>query len=207
MLASCYILFSKISGQEDIIIGIPTNGRRYADLDKIVGMFVNTIALRCFPEQAKILSVFLDEVKHNLIGALENQDYQFDELVQRLNLSRTDCKNPLFEVMFQMQESTRTRFSLPEIELNVIDINLTSEFKMTFSITEYNEKLVVKLIYRKDLFSREVVQQLLAHFDGILADICIHTDIPLENVGMNALGQSKAGNQTFDIQFNLDWSS
>lgn len=204
MLASCYVVLSKISGQEDIVIGIPTNGRRYADLDKIVGMFVNTIALRGFPEQSKSLSAFLNEVKSNLIRALENQDYQFDVLVQKLNLSKTDRKNPLFEIMFQMQKNTQTKFSLPEIEFDILDINLTSEFEITFNITEYDEKLVIKIIYKKALFDRKVIQQLLEHFECVLEEMCSKVDICIEDIDMNGIDQSRVNKETLDIQFNFD---
>ncbi len=204
MLASCYIFLSRISGLKDIIVGIPVNGRKYADLDKIVGMFVNTIVLRSFPEHTKVLSAFLNEVKSNMIGALENQDYQFDELVQKLNLSRTNHKTPLFEVMFQMQGVIQTKFSLPQSEITMLDVDLTSEFNMTFSITEYDEKLIVKIIYKKDLFDQETAQQFIEQFEAIFTDISNNSNACIGDIGVDVREQAEVHDTIFDIQFHFD---
>ena len=168
-------------------------------------MFVNTLALRNFPEPSKLLSVFVQEVKENVLGALEHQEYQFDELIQKLNMSKTRRINPLFEVMFQMQKNTQTKFSLPELEIDVLDINLTSEFIMTFSITEYDDRLLMKIIYRKNLFNKETVQQILALFEGILVGICTtpQSNRCLGEIGINVTDQAKGDTQSLDIQFHF----
>ncbi|MCP4148511.1 MAG: hypothetical protein GY757_12265, partial [bacterium] len=79
---------SRMSGQEDIIIGTPTTGRSHADLEDTIGMFVNTLALRNRPDSDKTYGEFLAQVKKNTLEAFENQEYQFDELVERLNINR-----------------------------------------------------------------------------------------------------------------------
>ncbi|MGM1050753.1 MAG: condensation domain-containing protein, partial [Bacillota bacterium] len=94
------ILLSKCTGQEDIIIGSPIAGRPHADLENIIGMFVNTLVMRNYPKSGKTYKGFLDEVKENSLRAYENQDYQFEELVDKLNLRRDISRNPLFDVMF-----------------------------------------------------------------------------------------------------------
>ncbi len=80
MLLGAYnILLSKYTGQDDIIIGSPIVGRHHADLEGIIGMFVNTLAMRNRPEGGKTAEEFLEEVKENSLKAYENQDYQFED--------------------------------------------------------------------------------------------------------------------------------
>ncbi|MCP4151785.1 MAG: hypothetical protein GY757_28840, partial [bacterium] len=100
------ILLSKLSGQEDIIVGTPTAGRRHADLESIIGMFVNTLAIRNYPEGTKTITEYLGEVKENTLQAFENQEYQFEELVEKLSLKRDTGRNPLFDVMFNLLNTT-----------------------------------------------------------------------------------------------------
>ncbi|MCP4155047.1 MAG: hypothetical protein GY757_45405, partial [bacterium] len=94
---------SMLSGQEDIIIGTPTAGRGHANLGDIIGMFVNTLGLRNQPHGDKTYEEFLNNVKETTLNAFDNQDYQFEELVETLNISRDASRNPLFDVMFLLQ--------------------------------------------------------------------------------------------------------
>jgi acyl carrier protein len=81
LLAAYNIFLSKITGQEDILVGTPTAGRSHTDLEPIIGMFVNTLALRGFPAANKTLEEFLHEIKESTLKAFENQDYPFENLV------------------------------------------------------------------------------------------------------------------------------
>ncbi len=203
MLAACSIFLARVSGQEDIILGIPASGRTYADVDKIVGMFVNTIALRSLPAPAKSVSLFLNEIKQSMLGALEHQAYQFAALVNQLHLSQANHKNPLFDIMFQMQSATQTNFALLESEIAILDINLTSDFKMTFSITEYDKKLIVKIIYSKELFDRETVQQFLDQYKDTFTDICSKSKACIGDVGVREL-EEEVHEPLFDIPFHFE---
>jgi non-ribosomal peptide synthetase component F len=78
-------------------------GRRHADLEKIIGMFVNTLALRNYPAGEKTLKDFLNELKERTLATFENQEYQFEELVEKVEVNRDTGRNPLFDVMFVLQ--------------------------------------------------------------------------------------------------------
>ncbi|MCP4151916.1 MAG: non-ribosomal peptide synthetase, partial [bacterium] len=94
------VLLSKLSGQEDIIVGTPTAGRRHADFENIIGMFLNTLAMRNKPTGAKTIRDYLAEVKEQTLQAYENQEYQFEELVEKLSVIRDTRRNPLFDTMY-----------------------------------------------------------------------------------------------------------
>ncbi|MCU5332366.1 condensation domain-containing protein, partial [Bacillus wiedmannii] len=88
LLAAYNVLLSKYTGQEDIVVGSPVAGRPHADLQSIIGMFVNTLAMRNYPKSNQTFEEFLDGVKENALIAYENQDYQFEQLVERLEIPR-----------------------------------------------------------------------------------------------------------------------
>jgi amino acid adenylation domain-containing protein len=109
VLALYNILLSRLSGQEDIIIGTPVSGRGHADLQRIIGMLVNTLALRNSPRADKTFKEFLGEVKEKALEAFENQNYPFEDLVDALNVQRDTSRNPLFDAMFVLQDSRDMR--------------------------------------------------------------------------------------------------
>ncbi|WP_279379115.1 condensation domain-containing protein, partial [Acetivibrio straminisolvens] len=112
LMAAYNVLLYKYTGQEDIIVGSPTAGRPHADLENLAGMFVNTLALRNYPKGEKTFREFLEEVKSNVLNALENQEFQFEKLLELLDLKRDLSRNPLFDTLFVLQN-----MGVPETEV------------------------------------------------------------------------------------------
>ncbi|MCX7920707.1 MAG: amino acid adenylation domain-containing protein [Clostridia bacterium] len=169
LLAAYNILLSKYSGQDDIVVGSPIAGRSHADLKDIIGVFVNTLVMRNRPEAKKTLRAFLEEVKENSLNAYENQDYQFEELVEKLDVRRDLSRNPLFDVMFILQNMEREmveieglKFAPYEIERNV------SMFDMTLTGIESGGKVSMALEYCTKLFERSTMERLSQHYVNIL---------------------------------------
>jgi NRPS condensation-like uncharacterized protein len=102
MMLAYSISLSKYTKQEDIIIGIAVEGRNHPDLRDIVGLFATTPVVRHYLEGEKTIRALLDEVKEELLNVYENQDYPFEFLVEKLQLRRSDNKNPLFSTLFSM---------------------------------------------------------------------------------------------------------
>jgi amino acid adenylation domain-containing protein len=176
LLLSIYNVFlAKISGQEDIIIGTPTAGRRHADLQPIIGMFVNTLALRNYPGGEKPFSEFLNEVKEKTPGAFENQEYQFEDLVEKVSVNRDASRNPLFDVMFVLQN-----LDIPEVEPGIPGLKLkpyqyenrTSKFDITLQGYETGKSLLFVVDYSTGLFKQETIQRLINHFLFIIKEVC-----------------------------------
>jgi len=203
LLTAYYMLLAEIGNEEDIIVGMPTNGRDYAGLDKIIGMFVNTIALRQYPEQSKTFNQLLSEVKSNMIKALEFQNYQYDELVNKLNLNKPNGKKQLFEVMFQMQKREKVNFVLEDIEINTINVNLTAEFKLNFNITENEDHITVKALYKKVLFNKDFIEQLIEQYESILDVIIENNDIRIEECVKTNEKDEVIGSDELMIEFDL----
>ncbi|WP_431167765.1 condensation domain-containing protein, partial [Tenacibaculum halocynthiae] len=94
------VLLSKLSNQEDIVVGTPTAGRHHTDLEGVVGMFVNTLALRNQIASGSSFKEFLTDLQVDTLMAFDHQLYQYEELVDALDVSRDSSRNPLFDVFY-----------------------------------------------------------------------------------------------------------
>ncbi|UCH97764.1 MAG: AMP-binding protein, partial [Candidatus Aminicenantes bacterium] len=186
MLAALNTLFYKYTGQTDIIIGTGIAGRPHTDLQHIIGMFVNTLAMRNYPEGEKPYETFLKEVINNGIKAFENQDVQFEELVDKLELERDPSRNPLFDIGLVVQnfrkigegkdsssigENPGQVEVLPLADENLPDVqyrNLTTKVDMTFFIYERGEDLHVSIEYYTGVFCEETVRRLALHLKNVI---------------------------------------
>ncbi|MCP4151421.1 MAG: amino acid adenylation domain-containing protein, partial [bacterium] len=199
LLAVFNILLSKYCGQEDIIIGSPSAGRRHTDLENIIGMFVNTLSMRNFPASDRSLEDFLTEVKQNCLEAFENQDYQFDDLVEHLDLKRDLSRNPLFDVMFILQNLENEELEIKGLTFWPYELeNKIAKFDITLQVTEEDNKLLVHLDYCLGLFKKETMERFAGHFVNILKDVI--TTPPLTIGQINIL--SKAEERQLLYEFN-----
>ncbi|XBP68165.1 condensation domain-containing protein [Bacillus velezensis] len=94
------VLLARLSGQEDMIVGSPIAGRPHADLDAVLGMFVNTLAFRTRPDGSMTFKEYLKEIRQTALEAYEHQDYPLEELVDKLGVPRDMSRNPLFDTTF-----------------------------------------------------------------------------------------------------------
>ncbi|MCP4157340.1 MAG: hypothetical protein GY757_57045, partial [bacterium] len=173
------LLLSKLSGQEDIIVGTPTAGRRHADLENIIGMFVNTLAIRNTPKSGKTIEEYLREVKENTMQAFENQEYQFEELVDRLSVKRNTGRNPIFDVMFNLRNQTETKkrgtTTSPQNSNTPNTLVTTSKFDLSLRATETGDSVNVNFEYSTKLFKEETIKRYITYFKGIIQTITKET--------------------------------
>jgi len=185
LLAAYNILLSKYSGQEDIIVGSPIAGRPHTDLENIIGIFINTLAMRNFPTGEKTFGEFLREVKENALEAYENQDYQFEELVENLNITRDMSRNPLFDVMFTIQNIDNPDTGIDTLKVNPYPMeNKTSKFDMTLTAVEKGTNIGLTIEYCTRLFRKETIERLISHYNYILLSITDNMQIKLRDIEM-----------------------
>jgi amino acid adenylation domain-containing protein len=182
------VLMFKYTRQEDIIIGSGMMGRPHVDLHPVIGMFINTLALRNFPCDDKSFMQFLSEVKAHSIAAFENQDLQFETLIDLLNLERDPSRNPLFDVMFTVQNYKTAHIETqPHKGAGVTFVpypneNKTSKFDMTLFAYEVGDEVRFKWEYSTNLFRSETIERFSYHFINIIQCITRNPGILLGNV-------------------------
>ncbi|MCP4215090.1 MAG: amino acid adenylation domain-containing protein [bacterium] len=186
MLSAIFsILLSKLSGQEDIIVGSPTAGRRHADLEPLIGMFVNTVALRYRPEGNTPFITYLEEVRNDTLEAFDNQDYQFEALVERLGpaVVRNTGRNPLFDVMFSFRN-----MDTPEVEVQGIKIRphgfkrKTALFDLTLSAMEAEDRLIFPFEYCSALFKAETIKRFFDYYQRIVCEVTRSPQLKLSEI-------------------------
>lgn len=177
------LLLQRYSGQEDIIIGTPVSGRRHADFEGVVGMFVNTLPVRTRPLAGKSLLEYLDDVKEAVLSGLENQDYQYESLIEKLGIKRDRSRNPLFDVMFSFRN-----FEMPAMKTDTLEISLdriepgTARFDISMTAREAGEGIDFELEYCTDLFECSTVRRMAVHFQNILKAIAEHPQVLISQI-------------------------
>ncbi len=181
ILALYNILLAKLSGQEDIIVGSPVNGRRHNDLQGIIGMFVNTLPLRNLPAAHRPVSQFLKDLKQRTISDFENQEYPFEEMVENLDLHRDVSRNPIFDVMFtlsnQAEYQNRDASAAPpqpqtgsETESHP-GTGRTAKFDLNLSATEGDKYLYLNFEFCTKLFTPATIKRVITYFKRIVQTV------------------------------------
>ncbi|MCP4151048.1 MAG: amino acid adenylation domain-containing protein, partial [bacterium] len=191
LLAIFNVLLSGLSGQEDIIVGTPIAARRHADLKGIVGMFVNTLAMRNYPAGTKTFKDFLQEVKGRTLKAFDNQEYQFEELVEKLSVRRDSSRNPVFDVLYDMMnQGEMNPGELEERDFTGIStedtqrIKRTSKFDLTLKSQDYGKTLVFSIDYCIRLFKKETIRRYVDYFKTVVRQVVAGTGKKLMEIDL-----------------------
>lgn len=180
LLAAYNILLYKYSGQEDIVVGTPISGRRHSDLENLIGMFINTLSMRNYPKANLSFNEFLTDLKKRSLQAYENQDYQFETLVSKLEIQRDMSRNPLFDVMFILQN-----MEIPEIEMNELKFipsppqSKVSKVDLTLQAEEKDNKINLLFEYATKLFKKETIERMAEHYITIIKEIIVDPEMPI----------------------------
>jgi amino acid adenylation domain-containing protein len=185
LLSAFNVFLSRYSGQNDIVVGSPMAGRSHSDLQNIIGIFVNTMVLRSNPEGEKSFLEFLGEVKRSTLEALENQEYPFEELVERLSVSRDMSRNPLFDVMFTLENFGNPAFRLGG--MSVVQRRFEyqiAKFDLTLTARQGAEAVEVEFEYNTSLFERSTAERMLDHYVEILKGVVSDASMRLDEIAI-----------------------
>ncbi|HLP60743.1 MAG TPA: amino acid adenylation domain-containing protein, partial [Candidatus Deferrimicrobium sp.] len=183
------LLLSRLSGLEDIVVGSPVTGRSHADLQSIIGMFVNTLVLRNHPCAEKTIVAFLDEVKTGALEAFENQDYPFETLVEKVTVARDMGRNPVFDVVFALQNMTERgkAAASADVAYNFAGYeSKTAKFDMTLFAVETKDGVAFTLEYCTRLFKEETIERFIGYFKNIITGIIKNPSQQIADIEMLA---------------------
>lgn len=176
------------TGQEDIVVGVPTAGRNHKDLKDIFGMFVNMLPMRNYPQPEKTFRQFLNEVKEISLQGFENQDYPFENLISNLDLTRHSSKTPLVETILTIlrgQNQTVNETGNTEIELEVKEWlyeKYPAKFELALDAVENSRFINMWLTYSTRLFKRSTIEKVKNHYLEILGQAITDLDIKLKDI-------------------------
>jgi amino acid adenylation domain-containing protein len=165
LLTTFQVLLHRYSRQTDVCVGIAISGRSHAEFEHLIGMFVNTIALRSHVDGAMSFRQLLGRVREAVFEASLHADVPFEKLVQALLPTRDSDRNPLFQVAFALEDKVTKDVSLQEAKLVRLRINQdTAKFDLSLEVRDLGEKLQLSWEYSTDLFDRTTIERMSRHF-------------------------------------------
>ncbi|MEQ9660886.1 amino acid adenylation domain-containing protein, partial [Fulvivirga sp.] len=173
LLSLFNILIARLGNQTDIVVGTPVSGRTHADLEKMVGLFMNTVAIRTKVNGTQSFKEFLKENKRNILACFENQNYPYEALVDELNITRDAGRNALFEEFFIYKN-----FDEPELTINearsaaeISDHITPAKFDLTLIAAEVDSGLAFRFEYAKSLFKRSTIERFITYFNSLVLEV------------------------------------
>jgi amino acid adenylation domain-containing protein len=187
-LAVYTILLGKTAGQEDIVVGTPVSGRTTTDVIRMVGMFVNTLALRNKPLNRLTFYEYLETVKQGTLDALENQEYPFEILVGKLNLAGDTARNPIFDTMFALEQFYEQDSGRRDDEIMIMPYEFEytgSMFDLVLGVVVEDKDIRLHFKYDIHLFREDTVRRMADHFIAILSGVVQSPEARIENINMS----------------------
>ncbi|WP_431262150.1 amino acid adenylation domain-containing protein [Roseateles chitinivorans] len=127
LLAGWAALMSRLSGQEEVVVGMPVANRRRSDLESLIGFFVNTLALRVHADAGATVSALLSEVRRQTLEAYAHQDVPFEQVVEALRPVRSLGHHPIFQAMLALDNVPGN----PELQLSGLDVDWLAQSQTT----------------------------------------------------------------------------
>ncbi|WP_051637728.1 non-ribosomal peptide synthetase, partial [Rhodococcus sp. UNC363MFTsu5.1] len=183
--AAFALLLSKVSGTDDIVIGTPTAGRGEHVLDDLVGMFVNTLALRTVLDQSVSFAELLRSTRESDIGALAHAEVPFERLVEVLAPERSTAHSPIFQVVLALENAEPAVLELPGLVVSEVDPGIAyAKYDLQLSLGERADRsgIAGTFVYATDLFDESTVRILAARFVLLLHAVAQDPSAPIGDI-------------------------
>ncbi|TDB49066.1 non-ribosomal peptide synthetase [Photorhabdus khanii] len=175
LLTAWAALLSRLSGQDDLVIGIPSANRNRREIELLIGFFVNTLALRVDLSGTPDMVTLLRRVRQTTLGAQEHQDLPFEQVVEIVKPPRRPEHTPLFQVMFAWQESDTEAWQLPGLAVTpVVQGYDIANFDLQLELTEKTGEVVGELNYSSALFDPETIERQVGYLQALLRAMVNH---------------------------------
>lgn len=173
LLLSIYqLMLVKLANSNEVVVGTILAGRRHTDLDELVGMFANTVAIHTKVESATSFDQYLQAVKEKTLQTFDSQDYPYEDLLQQLKLERNTSRNPLFDVFFVYQNILRDTLSLDDVQAQGYPASYPlSKFDLTLTAYEQENALTIEFEYSTDLFKKQTIAKFARGFSYIVKQV------------------------------------
>ncbi|CAM3627150.1 non-ribosomal peptide synthase/polyketide synthase [Kibdelosporangium persicum] len=180
LLAACQVLFARWSGQDDIAVGTAVSGRDRAELEGLIGFFVNSLVLRSTVDLDRGFAGLLGDVRGTVLDAFAHQDVPFERVVDELQPVRDTSRTPLFQVMVLLQNNFGKDLDLPGLRAEEIaPPRVAASFDLTLQFQENDGVLDALVIYDTDLFDAATIERMTGWLHRLLAGIAADANRPL----------------------------
>jgi amino acid adenylation domain-containing protein/non-ribosomal peptide synthase protein (TIGR01720 family) len=172
MLAAYAIVLGRCGGEDRFAVGSLVSGRDRAELDELIGMFANTVAIPADLSGNPTFDALLDRFQQTMLGVLDNQDVSFDDVVAAVRPARETGRNPLFQALFQFAQLDEEPWRLGTLDVEPADLRTgSSKVDLTLHAVEHGELLGLELQYATDLFDPASAERMIDRIAAVLAQI------------------------------------
>ncbi|MEG4485051.1 amino acid adenylation domain-containing protein [Microcoleus sp. D2_18a_B4] len=183
LLAAFKTLLYRYTGQEDILVGSPIANRNRREIEEVIGLFANTLVFRTNLSSNPTFKELLGIVREVALGAYNHQDLPFEKLVEILQPERDLSHNPLFQVLFSLQNVPSSQIKLPGVTLSSLEIERkTARFDLALDLEEGLEGINGTLEYSQDLFDASTARRIAGHFLTLLESIAANPEQRISNL-------------------------
>ncbi|HEX8431163.1 MAG TPA: amino acid adenylation domain-containing protein, partial [Longimicrobium sp.] len=188
LLGGWAAVLARLSGQDDVVIGTPSANRNQAEVEGLIGFFVNTLALRVDLSGGPTVVELLERVKTRALDAQHHQDIPFEQVVERVQPARSLARTPLFQAMFMWQNTPGGRLELPGLRVGSSGpaSPTTAKFDVTLSLAEAGGRIVGALSYATALFDEATVQRHVGYLRAALGGMVAADRLPIDRIPLLA---------------------
>jgi surfactin family lipopeptide synthetase A len=183
LFAGYNILLSKYSGQEDIVVGVPVAGRNHNQVQSVIGMFVNNLAIRSYPKGNLTVRNFLSQMQSSYMQGLSNTDYPFEALVEELKQKRDVSRNSIFDTMFIFQNMEFLKYKDENISVEHFFFDPGfSKYDISLEVFDEKEEIKYFIEYSTSLFQKDSIIRIGTHYGNLLNNIIKAPNTKLSDV-------------------------
>jgi natural product biosynthesis luciferase-like monooxygenase protein/amino acid adenylation domain-containing protein len=193
LLAVLQSVLHRWSGQDRISVGTPVANRNRVELEGLIGFFINTLVVCADLSGNPSTGDLLSRIRELTLGAFEHQDLPFEKVVAAVQTRRDPSRNPLFQVLFVLQNNRRTALDLPGLTLSLLSRGgeAASQLDLSFSAAEADGAVLLGLAYSTDLFERPAIDLLLGHFSRIAEALVEDLERPLGDIPLLSIPERR----------------
>jgi hypothetical protein len=206
LLAAFNVLLHKYTGKTDIVVGSLSAGRSAAILEGMPGMFVQTLAMRNFPEGEKTFHSFLREVKQQVLECYTHEDYPADRFEQRVTSKKRARRQSLYQVVFNYLNFEDQNLQLSDCTVTPYPIELHSaRYDVAVEAKRSGTDIEMQWNYSSDLFDAETAEVMSRHFQELLAELLLDPEQPIRHLTLRLHQKGDASgtgiNESIDFVF------
>ncbi|OEE65939.1 non-ribosomal peptide synthetase [Enterovibrio norvegicus FF-33] len=213
MMAALYVTLSKLSGQNDVVIGTPSDNRNNADTQEIIGLFVNSLPIRLSCNETQSVSSLFNTTNKSLLDAKEHQDMSFETLTQLLDVPRDTSRHPIFQVMFSVQSFATNKDHAEELPFRVPSgtsaslFPKTAKFDLNMFIDDSAEEISGELTGAASLYSTQTLERINELYTHVLEQFSSIADLHLQDIdGLTAQDKLWLSNHSKGSIVEIDYS-
>ncbi|ETS33665.1 non-ribosomal peptide synthase, partial [Photorhabdus khanii NC19] len=190
LLAAWATVLSRLSGQEDLVIGTPSAGRSRQEVESLIGFFVNTLALRMDLSGAPNVTELLAQVRQTALAAQEHQDLPFEQVVEIVQPPRQLTHTPLFQVMFAWQNNESTEWKLPGLVVSPADQRIDiAKFDLELTLSEVDGQIAGYLSYATALFDQATIERQVGYLHTVLREMAANPQQPVGKIDILSVAE------------------